>query len=268
MHATTGKKNGGHPTTLDGTGFSISTDPELLRETERQGDVFPSTTDADAPSNERWQKFDPGAFSREERMRLVQKLFILPGQNSPRMVLFCDVEAGNGSSTICALVAESLAAQVKAAVCLVDANLRAPYLHQRFRVKGHRGLTDAVLDSGSVRKFAQHLNGSGLWVMNHGVAEVDPHTLLNSDQFQSRIAELRAEFDYVLLDGPPVNLYVDSTLLGKMAEGVVLVLEANATRREAARKARQSLESAGVRVYGAVLNKRTFPVPALIYRSL
>jgi Mrp family chromosome partitioning ATPase len=71
-----------------------------------------------------------------------------------------------------------------------------------------------------------------------------------------------------LLDAPPVNLYADATLLGRLAEGVVLVLQANSTRREAARKAKESLESAKVRLWGAVLNKRTFPVPEFVYRNI
>ena len=57
-------------------------------------------------------------------------------------------------------------------------------------------------------------------------------------------------------------------MLARNAEGVVLVLRANSSRREAARKAVRDLEAANVRVLGAVLNHRTFPVPESIYRKL
>lgn len=76
---------------------------------------------------------------------------------------------------------------------------------------------------------------------------------------------MRSEFDNVLMDSPPVNLYADACGLGKLADGVILVLESNATRREAARKAKETLEGAHVKLLGAVLNKRRFPVPDSIY---
>ena len=101
-----------------------------------------------------------------------------------------------------------------------------------------------------------------------GSKTTDPHSLLASDGLRSRLAELRAEFDFVLVDGPPVNLYADTALLGKLADGVVLVVQANSTHREAARKAKESLASANVRLLGVVLNKRTFPIPEFLYRKI
>jgi len=80
--------------------------------------------------------------------------------------------------------------------------------------------------------------------------------------------ELRAEFDYVLVDAPPVNLYADAILLGQLADGVVLVVQANSTRRETARKVKETLQAAKVNLLGTVLDKRTFPIPEPFYRRL
>ena len=92
--------------------------------------------------------------------------------------------------------------------------------------------------------------------------------MLSSDRMRAILPELQREFDYVLIDAPPIESGDDSIILGRGAEGIVLVLRANTSRREAARKAVQNLESANVRVLGAVLNRRTFPVPESIYRKL
>lgn len=92
--------------------------------------------------------------------------------------------------------------------------------------------------------------------------------MLSSDRMRALLPELQREFDYVLIDAPPIVSGDDSVVLGRSAEGIVLVLRANASRRETARKAVQNLESANVRVLGAVLNRRTFPVPESIYRKL
>jgi protein-tyrosine kinase len=53
-----------------------------------------------------------------------------------------------------------------------------------------------------------------------------------------------------------------------MADGVILILEAHATRRESARRAKESLQAAGVKILGAVLNKRTYPIPEALYKRL
>jgi len=240
---------------------------ELLQQIEKEHEVFPAATPPAISGNGRKPGLDLDAISREEKMKLVQRLFLLPGSEAPHLVVFCGVETGDGSSWVCARASETLASQVKASVCLVDANLRTPFLHNYFRLDNLSGLSDAVLQSGPVRNFAHQLNGGNLWVITCGSKTTDPHSLLASDGLRSRLGELRAEFDYVLVDGPPVNLYADTALLGKLADGVVLVVQANSTHREAARKAKESLESANVRLLGVVLNKRTFPIPEFLYRK-
>jgi Mrp family chromosome partitioning ATPase len=85
---------------------------------------------------------------------------------------------------------------------------------------------------------------------------------------KERIAELRSAFDYVLIDAPPLNSYADAMVFGRLADGIVLVLEANATRREAALRVMERLQATRIPVLGAVLNKRTFPIPSAIYKRL
>ena len=85
---------------------------------------------------------------------------------------------------------------------------------------------------------------------------------------RARAAELRKEFDFVIVDAPPMARYADAIALGKLSDGVVMVIEAESTRREAARVAVGNLRSSGIPVLGAVLNKRTFPIPERIYHKL
>ena len=206
--------------------------------------------------------------TREEVNKLVQRLFLFPGPDRPRAVVFSGLEHGNGCSWICARASESLVAQGADSVCLVDTNLRSPSLHQYFAVDNIVGLAEAVLQTGSIRNFVQRIPGSNLWLLTCGFHTLDPHSLLSSDRLRSRILELRSEFDHVLIDAPPIGHYADATLLGQLADGVVLVVEANSTRRETTRRAKENLEAASVRLLGAVLNKRTFPIPEFLYRRL
>jgi Mrp family chromosome partitioning ATPase len=102
----------------------------------------------------------------EEFTKLVQRLFIMPGNESPRSVVFAATERGNGCSWVCARVADVLASQVSGSVCLVDANLRRPGLHTQFSAENQEGLSDALLRPDPVRTFARNLGRPNLWMVS------------------------------------------------------------------------------------------------------
>src|SRR5579872_2660043 len=205
---------------------------------------------------------------RDEMFKLVQRVFMTPGTGRGRMVVVSAMEAGNGCSWICARMAEVLASQVSGSVCVVDANLRSPGLHRQFNVPNHYGLTDALQVTEPIRRFVTALSRPNLWLLSCGAEVEGLQSMLSSDRMRSILPELQREFDYVLIDAPSMDSGDDSIMLGRNAEGVVLVLRAHASRRETARKAVRDLETSNVRVLGAVLNRRTFPVPESIYRKL
>lgn len=204
----------------------------------------------------------------DEIVKVVQRVFLASGLEGSRMVVLAAAEPGAGCSWISARVAEVLATQVSGTVCAVDANLRSPGLRREFGMPEERGITEALQSSESIRAFVAPTGRPNLFVLGSGAAAADAQTLLGSDRMRWRLGELRKEFDYVVLDAPPLSAGNDSVALARSAEGVVLVLKAHSSRRESARKAVQDLETANVRVLGAVLNQRTFPIPESIYRKL
>jgi len=207
-----------------------------------------------------------GHVGHEESVRLVQRIFLTA--NAPRIVMFGGIDPGNGCTQICSRTAEILASNTTGNVCIVDANLRTPAVPEYFGVTNHFGLSDSLRQQGSIRNFAKKLRPDNLWLLTCGSLSGDTAILINSDVMRSRIAELRSEFDYVLIDSPPLNTYADAAAIGKLADGLVLIIEANATRREAASRVVQNLRASSVNVLGAVLNKRTFPIPESLYRIL
>src|SRR5262249_33875828 len=109
---------------------------------------------------------------------------------------------------------------------------------------------------------------ANLWLISCGSKASEPRTLLQAERLQERLGDLRAQFDYILVSAPPAHLSADTITLGQLSDGVVLVLEANSTRREVAQKSKLTLETANVKLLGAVLNNRTFPIPKAIYSKL
>lgn len=203
--------------------------------------------------------------AREEQVKLMQRVF-LTGKNRPRIVVFCGIERGNGCSRVCAESAVALAAQISGNVCLVDADLRSPTLHNLFGLNNGKGFAEAMGHLGPMEEYSHRLNN--LWIMTSGAHTSDPFVLFTSETLRPRIKELREAFDFVLIDAPPVNPFADAIRLGPLADGVILVMGANSTRREAARKATQDLRAARARVLAAVLNRRRYAIPETIYRRL
>jgi Mrp family chromosome partitioning ATPase len=205
---------------------------------------------------------------REELLKLVHRLFLTPGQAPPKAVMFAAIDARTKCSRLCAVTAELLAESISGSVCLVEGNFRTPSLPSMFGMDNHHGLADSLRREGPIRGFVKQVRHGSLWLLSSGSMEEDALNLLNCDRVKERIAELRSEFDYLLIDVPPLNVYADAMTIGRLVDGAVLVLEANATRRESALRVAEILRSARIPVLGAVLNSRTFPIPGALYKRL
>lgn len=150
----------------------------------------------------------------------------------------------------------------------MDANLRSPSLHQQFGLENHYGLTDALRGTESIRKYVSVLLGGKLALLSSGSRADNWQTLLTSQEMRTRMTELKEEYDYLLVDIPPLNVYPDGTVLGRMSNGLVLVIKANSSRREVAQRVVEEVKSSNIRLLGTILNERRFPIPEALYRYL
>ena len=184
------------------------------------------------------------------------------------MAVFAGVDHGNGCSRICTSVGEILAKNSSRPVCLVNANFRTSNVPSVFGSTSNQGLTDALLQKGPITSFVKPVVGTNLWTLPSGAIATDSPNLLSADSLPDRILELRKDFDFVIIDTAPLSRYSDALILGQHSDGLVLVLEADATRRESASAAVAGLHAANVPILAAVLNKRTFPIPEKLYKFL
>lgn len=209
-----------------------------------------------------------GRLTDESALTLVQRVFPLQTQEPPRMVVFAGIDQGNGCSKIAVSVAEILARNAPGGVCLVEANFRSPALPRMLGTTNYHGLTDALLEEDPIRAFVKPVSSEGLWLLSSGPLSSDSPNLLTSQRMKVRAAELRNAFDFVIVDAPAMTQYADAISLGQLSDGIVLVLEAGSTRREAALMAVENLRSSKVHILGAVLNNQTSPIPKKIYSWL
>jgi Mrp family chromosome partitioning ATPase len=202
-----------------------------------------------------------------EITKLVQRLFSQTEKgSSPKVVSFSGIARDDRSSWICAQAGEALAQQAGTSVCVVEANLTSPQLHVHLSAANSIGMVEALTTEGHVRDFAIPLRGESLWLIPSGV--VTPGFQPSMDRYRERVAELREEFDYTLISAPALSRETEATVIGQLADGIVLIVEANHSRRETVRRVKEQLESAHVQLLGAVLDQRTFPIPQKLYRRL
>ncbi len=243
---------------------------ELMQQME-QKKAFGSATTADPEFVPPRRPASGGSSTRwanDEALRLVQQIFLVQSLEPPRIVVFAGIDHQSGCSQICASVAETLAKNSRRPVCLVEANFRSPALSELFGTTNQRGLTDALLKEGPITSFAEPVAQENLWLISSGSLAVDSPSLLASDNLKERLAELREEFDFVIIDAPPLTQYSDAVAVAQLGSGIVLILEADTTRRESAAVVTANLRSVNIPILAAVLNKRTFPIPENIYKRL
>lgn len=205
---------------------------------------------------------------REEAIRLVHRVFLANGKDSPRVVVFSGIERRVGCTWNCAWAARALAAHVSGRVCAVDANLRHPSLHNEFGVENSHGMVAALSGGSGVASYASQLDDTNLWVLPSGTDGSDLCRVCTPVEMDLQLNELHSEFDYILIDSPALNTYADALALAQMSDGLVLVMDSPSTQCEAARRAKQNAEAHLVRVFGAVLNRSAPQVPDMLTRIL
>jgi len=250
----------------------MSRNYELLRKAEKDVHTFQDFPKPERPEslngNGNGQRGKVKTPQQNEITILVHRVFALPSMPGPRMVIFTGVGDGTGSAGVCASVARVLAAQALGTVCVVDANLRSPTLHEHFNVENDCGFADAILHPGKISALACHVEATNLWVLTSGSQSCRLKSLLAADRVAARMKELRESFDYVLINTPGADKSADASVLGRLADGAILVVEANSALREVVQKTKQSLDASGVRLLGAVLNNRRYPIPQALYDRL
>ena len=185
---------------------------------------------------------------RTLRTNLLYSLVDVP----PKVIVLTSPGPREGKSTTCANLGVVLA-QADKKTLLVDCDLRNPVLHKVFGLRNLWGIVNVLVGEYDLLEVS-HEPLLGLKVVTTGPAPPNPAELLGSQRFAKFLADVRKDFDYVLIDAPPVQVVSDPAILASQGDGVLLVLDARETRKGAVRRAMRSLEAVGAVVLGTVMN--------------
>jgi capsular exopolysaccharide synthesis family protein len=146
-------------------------------------------------------------------------------------------------------------------VVLVDADLRKPELHLLFGLGNERGFTDMFRDEQALAEPPlQPVAGTSLQVLTSGVLPPVPSHILLSKKMAEVIKRLKEMADIVLFDAPPLIAVSDASLLASRLDGVLLVVQANNSKRDHVRETKARLEKVNARLIGAVLTNAPMDV--------
>ncbi|GLI51882.1 capsular polysaccharide biosynthesis protein [Tepidanaerobacter syntrophicus] len=190
-----------------------------------------------------------------EAFRLLRTNLQFMGVDKPlKRIVVTSSNPGEGKSFTIANLAMSIAA-TGSRVLLVDADLRKPKIHKIFLLENYKGLSSILAGDISADFAPQEAGVENLHIVTSGPVPPNPAELLGSSKMKQFLNKVSSMYDIVLLDSPPVNSVADTSILSTSVDGVILVVEAGSTPREAAVLAKQQLDKVKAHVLGVVLNK-------------
>jgi capsular exopolysaccharide synthesis family protein len=212
--------------------------------------ALPSAAAGDAPL---LNNGVPSTF--KEAFRAVRTQVLFAGSAEPvRSIVVTSTRPGEGKTVVATNLALGLA-MTGHRVLLIDADLRRPRIHDVFNVPQEPGLSAVVLGTKRAREVAHQSQIPGLWVLPAGAIPPNPAELLSSTRFKDLLKGVSTQFDWVIIDSPPVMAVTDASVLAHLASGVLFVVRSEGTSRPAAMAAIEQLEAAQARFVGAVLNR-------------
>ncbi len=148
-------------------------------------------------------------------------------------------------------------------VLLVDADLRQPGAHEIFALPNTRGLTTLIQsDDARLETVVQRTEQDNLYVLSTGPLPPNPAEVLGSKRMQSVVASLTSNFDLLVFDSPPLEVFADSAVLSSFLDGTLLVVDTARGRRAPVRRAADAVEKAKGNLFGVVLNRLSSPAYA------
>jgi succinoglycan biosynthesis transport protein ExoP len=182
--------------------------------------------------------------------------FSTHGQSN-RVIQITSPAMGDGKSTLAANVAVSMAQSGKRTV-LIDADFRRPRLHKLFpNINKGIGLSSVITAKARLDEVIQQTVVPNLSVIPCGPRPANPAELLTSSQFLDVLAAIRPQFEFILVDTPPVLMVSDPCIIAPHVDGVLLVLRLAKNNRPTAERAVEILESLGAKILGVMVNDRS-----------
>lgn len=172
-----------------------------------------------------------------------------------KIVAISSALPGDGKSTIAANLAIAFSQLNENKVLLIDADMRKPVQHRLFNVKNNAGIAEYL---GKLKQREECIHKSdvpNLDIIPSGSLPPNPSELLGSEQMEKLLSEVSAEYDYIIIDMPPVNIVSDPLTIGKSISGMVMVTHYGKTTYDDVDELMRKVQTSDTKLLGLVLNE-------------
>ena len=189
----------------------------------------------------------------------ITSILFSPGFRQHRVLAITSIEPKEGKTTVVTNLAVALA-ETSGRVLLIDGDLRRPGLHKIFERCNDTGLTTLLNGDQSIatlkfEELAKPTKVPGLFLLSSGPGSASVSPLLHSVRIAQFMERARQEFDCVLIDTPPVSLFSDARLIGKLSDAVILVFDAEKANRNEMNATCLQFQDDGTNVLGTIRNR-------------
>lgn len=218
----------------------------------RAFDLFPSLEPCPDATNRLVCLTDKGSPAAEAFRLLRVRLRHLRKDKPLKRLLITSSVPREGKSFAAANLACALASGSQEKVLLLEGDLRRPTQSRLFGVRPESGISECVRGASSLNASVYGLTGVGVWLLAAGNAEGNPLEIIQSAKLPSLMAQLGEWFDWIIIDSPPMLPLADTTALGRLADGILLVTRRDVTEKRMLTKGLAAFESD--KLVGALLN--------------
>ena len=188
----------------------------------------------------------------EAYKKIRTNLKFLLAKNDGGIITFSSADEAEGKSTTSINMAIAFS-QLGGKILLLDADMRRPSVSKKLKIENNDGLSNIIAGLSDFNSAVYHYN-SNLDILTSGPTPPNPLELLSTEAFDSLLETLKSEYDYILIDTPPINAVSDALVVAPKTDGLLLVVRAGYTRRDSLKQTIGAAEFANINILGAIMN--------------
>jgi capsular exopolysaccharide synthesis family protein len=196
---------------------------------------------------------DPTSALAEHYRRLRSSVEALNPEGVARTLMLTSALSHEGKSVATLNLALCLAERPRTQVLVLEADLRRPSVEGYLGLPRRQGLSEVLTGRLSIERAIRRTSEEGLDVIGAGTVPENPSKVLRIDRLKQVLHALKQRYDYVLIDSPPAHALTDSSVVGSVADGILLVVKLGGTPRHLVDETVAQLESSGGKLLGVCL---------------
>lgn len=193
---------------------------------------------------------EPLSLAAESYRRIKTALEFANVDTHPQVIQVCSSMQGEGKSVTVLNIAATYAEDGKK-VIVVDLDFRRPKLHRSFRLENKNGITDVLSGHIKLEEAIKH-GDNGIDCLNRGTKTPYPTAVLGSETIKSVFEQLRKDYEYIIVDCPPILAVSDAAIISKLCDGCLFVVSQSKTEKAAARESVKILRDNNVTILGCI----------------